>query len=93
LREQWFYLSLGIKFHKNEYYSTTSIHVRDDLYTLPTLGLGSRTKVDKTFVTFELLYQKPFPNELVYYIVGDQYIYRDDFFGLVSLNIGLSWNL
>jgi hypothetical protein len=93
LREQWFYLSLGIKFHKNEYYSTTSIHVRDELYTLPTLGLGSRTKVDKTFVTFELLYQKPFPNELVYYIVGDQYIYRDDFFGLVSLNIGLSWNL
>jgi len=93
LREQWFYLSLGIKFHKNEYYSTTSIHVRDELYTLPTLGLGSRTKVDKTFVTFELLYQKPIPNGLTYFIIGDQYYYREDFFGVVSFNFGFSWEL
>jgi len=93
LREQWFYLSLGIKFHKNEYYSTTSTHVRDELYILPTLGLGSRTKVDKTFVTFEMLYQKPFPNGLTYFIIGDQYIYLEDFYGVVSFNIGLSWQI
>jgi len=86
-------LSLGIKFHKNEYYSTTSTHARDELYILPTLGLGSRTKVNKTFVTFELLYQKPFPNGLTYYIIGDQYIYLEDFYGVVSFNIGLSWQI
>lgn len=91
--EQFFYLSIGIKFHKNEYGGTTSTHIRDDLYILPTLGIGSRTKVNKTFLSFELLYQKPFPNGLTYFIIGDQYYYREDFFGLVSLNIGLSWEL
>ena len=93
LWEELFYLSLGIKFHKNEEYSTTSIHVRDELYILPSIGVGSRMKVDKTLVTFELLYQKPFPNGLTYLIVGNQYIYREDFHGLVSFNIGLSWQL
>jgi hypothetical protein len=93
LEEKLFYLSIGVKFHKNEYGGTTSIHIRDDLYILPTLGIGSRTQVDKTFLTFELLYQKPFPNGLTYFIIGDQYYYKDDFFGVVSFNIGFSWEL
>jgi hypothetical protein len=93
LREQLFYLSIGIKFHKNEYSGTISTHIRDDLYLLPTLGIGSRTKVDKTFLIFEVLYQKPFPNGLTYFIIGDQYYYRNDFFGVVSLNVGLAWEL
>jgi len=93
LFKKFFYLSMGVKFHKNGEYSTTSTHVRDDLYILPTLGIGSRTKVDKTFLIFELLYQKPFPNGLTYLIIGNQYYYTNDFFGVVSLNIGLAWEL
>jgi hypothetical protein len=93
LKEQFFYLSLGVKFHKNWEYGTTSTHVRNDLYFLPSIGIGSRTKVDRTFLTFELLYQKPFPNGLTYSIVRNQYIYKEDFWGVVSLNICFSWQI
>ena len=93
LQQQLFYLNTGIKFHQNESGGTTSTHIRGDLYILPTLGIGSRIKIDNTFITTELLYQMPFPRGLTYSIISDQYYYPNDFYGVVSLNIGLSWEL
>ena len=93
LQEHLFYFNTGVKIHQNESGGTTSTHIRGDLYILPTVSIGSRIKIDKTFITTELLYQMPFPRGLTYSIIGDQYYYPNDFFGVVSLNIGLSWEL
>lgn len=87
------YLIVGLKLHGNVGGGGISHQVRDDLYKLPTLGIGYKIKVRKTFLSFELSYQKPFPNGLTYSIIADQYYYSDDFNGVIGLNIGFSWEL
>jgi len=87
------YLIIGLKLHGNVGGGGNSTKIRDDLYMLPTLGIGYKIKVQKTFLSFELSYQKPFPNGLTYSIIADQYYYSDDFNGVIGLNIGFAWEL
>jgi hypothetical protein len=78
------YSILGLKLHSNVGAGGISHQVRDDLYMFPTLEIGFRPKVQKTLVSFEILYQKPYPNGLTYSVVANQYYYSDDFNGIVS---------
>lgn len=91
--ENPFFLILGLKLHANKEEGRTGTGTRGDLYLLPTLGLGHKLKLQQTMLNFEILYQKPYPNGLTYYIIGDQYHYSDDFNGILSFNFGICWQL
>jgi|WetSurMetagenome_2_1015567.scaffolds.fasta_scaffold711389_2 hypothetical protein len=81
------YLITGIKLHFNMGESRTGSGTRDDIYRLPTFGIGFN--LDK--ISIELLYEKPFPNGLSWSFVENQCHYTDDFNSILILNIGFSW--
>ena len=87
------YVIGGMKIHPNIGHSGNGQGVRDDVYYLPTLGLGYKIKVSKTFITYEIIYQKPYPNGLNWFYSVDQYYYSDDFYGVIGFNFIFSWEL
>lgn len=88
-------LIVGVKLHANAGGSATSHIVRNDLFVLPLLGIGYKTKVQKTFVTFDLTFQKPSPNGVGYYhsYVENKDYYTTNFDAVISFNIGFAWEL
>jgi hypothetical protein len=88
-------LIVGLKLHANIGGGGTSHQVRSDLFILPAIGVGYKTKVQKTFVTFDLTFQKPFPNGVHYYYsyIENEYYYAMNFNSVISLNIGFAWQL
>ena len=90
-----FDLIVGLKLHANEGGSGTSHQVRNDLFILPTVGIGYKAKVQKTFVTFDITFEKPIPNGVVYYYsyIENKYYYPTNFNAVISLNIGFAWEL
>ena len=86
---------VGLKLHANEGSSGTSHYVRDDLFILPIVGLGYKIKVQKTFITFDLTFQKPFPNGVYYYhsYIDNKDYYSTNFDAVISFNIGFAWQL
>jgi hypothetical protein len=87
------YLLGGIKLHSNIGMSGNGTGVRDDLYYLPTLGLGYRIKVRKTSICCEILYQKPYPNGLTWFNSLGRYYYADDFNSVIGFNFIFSWEI
>jgi len=87
------YIIGGLKFHSNIGSSGNGTGVRDDLYYLPTLGAGYKIKIQKTFISCEVLYQKPYPNGLTWFYSLDRYYYADDFNGVIGFNFGFSWEI
>jgi hypothetical protein len=90
-----FNLIVGLKLHANVGEGGTSHKVRNDLFILPAVGLGYKTKVQKTFVTFELTFQKPFPDGVYYYhsYIENKDYYSTNFDAVISFNIGFVWEL
>jgi hypothetical protein len=90
-----FDLIVGEKLHANIGGGGTSHQVRNDLFILPEVGIGYKLKVQKTFVTFDLTFQKPFPNGVHYYYsyIENEYYYATNFNNVISLNIGFAWEL
>ena len=88
-------LIAGLKLHANVGEGGTSHKVRNDLFILPTVGIGYKTKVQKTFVTFDLTFQKPFPNGVYYYhsYIENKDYYSTNFDAVISFNIGFAWQL
>jgi hypothetical protein len=87
--EEPIYLIIGLKLHWNQGDSRTGNGTRNDLYKLPTLGLGLKHKV----LTIEILFQKPYPKGLTWSYIANQYYYSKDFNRIISLNFGFSWQL
>lgn len=85
----------GIKLHANVGGGGISHKVRDDWFILPTVGIGYKIKVQKTFLTFDLTFQKPFPNGVYYHYSysENKYYYTTNFNAVISLNIGFAWQL
>jgi hypothetical protein len=83
------YLITGLKLHFNMGESRTGSGTRDDIYILPTLGIGFNLNK----ISIEILYEKPFPNGLSWAFVGNQYHYTNDFKSILSLNIGFFWQI
>ncbi|MBE0572259.1 MAG: hypothetical protein IH618_12010 [Ignavibacteriaceae bacterium] len=88
-------LIVGIKLHANVGGSGTSHYIRNDLFVLPLVGVGYKIKVQKTFVTFDLTFQKPFPNGVYYFnsYVENKDYYSTNFDTVISFNIGFAWEL
>ena len=88
-------LIVGLKLHANVGEGGTSHKVRNDLFILPTLGIGYKTKVQKTFVTFDLTFQKPLPDGVYYYhsYIENKDYYSTNFDAVISFNIGFAWEL
>ena len=88
-------LIVGLKLHANAGGSGTSHQVRNDLFLLPQVGIGYRIKIQKTFLTFDLTFQKPFPNGVHYYYsyIENEYYYPTNFNAVISFNIGFAWQL
>ena len=86
---------IGLKLHANMGEGGTSHKVRNDLFFLPSLGIGYKIKVQKTFVTFDLTFQKPFPNGVYYYhsYSENKDYYSTNFDAVISFNIGFAWQL
>jgi len=87
--EESAYLIIGMKWHWNRGDSRTGHGTRNDVFQLPTLGLGFKINV----VSFELLYEKPYPDGLTWAYIFNQYYYAHNFNNILSLNIGLSFQL
>jgi hypothetical protein len=90
-----FDLIVGLKLHANAGGSGTSHYVRNDLFVLPLVGIGYKTQLQKTFITFEVSFQKPFPNGVYYYhsYFENKDYYSTNFDAVISLNIGFAWEL
>ena len=88
-------LIVGLKLHANAGGSGTSHQVRNGLFVLPQVGIGYKIKVQKTFVTFDITFQKPFPNDAYYHYsyLENKYYYTTSFNAVISLNIGFAWQL
>ena len=87
------HLVAGLKLHANIGSGGISHQVREDMFILPAVGIGYKTKVQKTFVTFDLTFQKPYPNGVQYSYIANEYHYSTDFDAVISLNIGFAWQL
>ncbi|MBK9099211.1 MAG: hypothetical protein IPM14_14050 [bacterium] len=88
-------LIVGLKLHANSGGSGTSHFVRNDLFVLPLLGIGYKTMLQKTFITFDITFQKPFPNGVYYYhsYIENKDYYSTNFDAVISFNIGFAWRL
>ena len=85
-----FFFVAGLNLHWNGGEQTTSIHTREELYTLPVVGIGFKgLGFVHNALTIELAYQKPNPDGLTYDFRDGQNYYPHDFKGVIGLNLAL----
>ena len=89
-----FFFITGLDLHFNQSGGGISSINREELFILPTIGLGFKgLGIIHKVLNIELVYQKPFPNGLTYAIVGNESHYKNDFLGIINLNIAFIWQL